>query len=130
MKNYDGFDGDAPGATWIDYAAGAAEVKAATYSVVPSVVLVKTPGRWDEPPLPDIDERWSAGQDQLAQLTGATRIDALDADHFIQTDAPDLVALAIEAVVATVSSGHHAVQLDATAVASVGGRIAGGADIT
>lgn len=120
----DGFDGDAPGATWIDYLAGAAEVKAATtFPRVPCLVLVRTSGYYVDDQVPDLDERWNIGQQQLVELTGACRVDAADAGHYLQADVPDLVALAVRAVV-DAARHHSPVQLNPTVVELAGGVLA------
>lgn len=87
---------------------------------MPGVVLVKTPGKWPNPPVPDLDERWSAAEQLLAEQTGAVRIDAVDAGHHLQNEVPDLVTLAIHAVL---DAAHHGTQLvlDRDAVAAAGG---------
>lgn len=121
----DWLDGDGDKATWIDHAAGTAEINAiTTYPQVPGVVLVKTPGRWPNPPIPDLDERWSAAEQLLAEQIGAVRIDAVDAGHHLQDEVPDLVALAIRSVL---HAAQHdtPVTLDPDAVAAAAGSLNG-----
>ena len=117
----DWVDGDNPQATRIDHRKGTAEINAiVSYPQVPSIVLVKSPGRWPNPPIPDIDQQWSDGQQKLASQMEAVRIDAANAGHYLQLDVPDLVTLSIRAVHA---AAHHGslVQLDPDEVRRAGG---------
>src|SRR5690606_25697841 len=107
--NYDGNPG--PESTWIDHRAGAAEVAAARLEPHPSVVLVRTPGRWRDP-LPHADELWDAGQQDLAEQLGACRIDAVDSGHWMHTEATDLVTLAVDAALETVTEQRSSVHVD------------------
>lgn len=121
----DWLDGLDPDGTLIDHAAGTEEVNAITaYPQVPGVVLVKTPRRWPSSPIPDLAERWSEGEQLLAEQTGAVRIDAVDAGHFLQNDVPDLVTLAIRAVL-DAARHRSPVTLDRDAVAAAGGSLDG-----
>lgn len=121
----DWLDGLDPDGTLIDHAAGTEEVNGITaYPEVPGVVLVKSAPRWPSSPIPDLAERWSAGEQSLAEQTGAVRIDAVDAGHFLQNDVPDLVTLAVRAVL-DAARRRAPVTLDEDAVAAAGGSLDG-----
>src|SRR5690606_38640112 len=96
----DRIDGNSPAGTEVDHELGTAQVAAVDYPSVPGVALVQTPGRFVKSMFPDIDERWDRGQQELCDASGATRIDAVDAGHCIHLENPDLVAFAVDSVVA------------------------------
>ncbi|HEY6117068.1 MAG TPA: alpha/beta fold hydrolase [Candidatus Dormibacteraeota bacterium] len=88
------------GGTEVDLLAGEIEVLDAGVPQVPTVVLTRTPGRWDVAlPRPEIDDLWSAYQRQLAQLADGHLVVAENAGHQMTREAPDLVAYAVDAVV-------------------------------
>lgn len=89
---------------------------------MPGVVLVKTPGRWPNPLTPDLDERWSAAEQLLAEHSGAVRIESVDSGHHLQDEVPDLVGLAVRSVVHAVKDGTP-VTFDSGAVAAAGGSL-------
>ncbi|MBO0871769.1 MAG: alpha/beta fold hydrolase [Pseudonocardia sp.] len=125
LDKSDWLDGNSDKATLIDHAAGTDEINAITsYPAVPGVVMVKTPGRWPDPPIPDLDERWSEAEQLLAEQTGAVRVDAVDAGHHLQDEVPDLVTLAIRAVLDAATHGTP-VLLDRSAVGAAGGTLEG-----
>lgn len=115
-------DGSPWGGSEIDHTLGTLEVNAAVLPLeVPTVTLVKTPGRYPNTVFPDIDELWDRGQQQMADELGAFRVDAVDSGHFIQNDAPGLVALAVDSVVDAVRIGSRDVALDEEWVGAAGG---------
>ncbi|MGH3367812.1 MAG: alpha/beta fold hydrolase [Nocardioidaceae bacterium] len=109
-------DGDQPGAIAFDRLAGlnAMEVSG-PLPAVPAIVVTAAVGRWlrvDEPAqfrpfsLADLDDRWQDRQRTLARRCGGQQILARTAGHRLEMEAPQLVAAAIEAVVAAVRSGQ------------------------
>ncbi|WP_052711031.1 alpha/beta hydrolase [Pseudofrankia sp. DC12] len=70
----------------------------------------------------EVDARWQTFQREWAARTAATQIIADNAGHFVHKDAPDLVALAVDAVV-NAARGHAPVRLDPAAVSQAGGRV-------
>lgn len=118
----DGADGD-PDATRIDIVSGQVEVLEARVPAVPTLVLVRSPGRWSPGPLPaGADELWLLSQRLLARDSGAPLIVAEHSGHPIPLDQPDLVAFAIRAVHAAVSDSRG-VRLDPEELTAVGGHL-------
>lgn len=69
-------DGDGPQATIFDTIAGEIEILTAAPPQVPTVVITRTPGRWDVPiPHPQIDRLWSVHQELLARQSAAPLLD-------------------------------------------------------
>lgn len=121
------FDGKGPQATLLDYPAGAAELAAAQYPDVPAVVITRTPGRpWPGAPSPEaIDERWTRHQQSMADRLNAVLLVANNSGHYVHVEAPNLVALAVDAVVEAVRAAHRGLRaLDASQVAAAGGTLA------
>ncbi len=118
-------DGEGPGATQVDAAAGEREVTRAILPRVPSIVLARTPGRWHAPPPdPQIDAVWQHAQADLAAQAGSALIVARNAGHRIPEDAPGLVAFAVDQVVAAVRDHDEKVVLDPGLVGMAGGDLA------
>jgi pimeloyl-ACP methyl ester carboxylesterase len=96
-------DGEGPHATVIDTAAGALELAGVSPPGVPTVVVARTPGRWDSPRADEaVDRSWQEHQADLARQCRAPLIVARNSGHDIPGEAPDLVALAIDEVVRAV----------------------------
>ncbi|GIF05658.1 hypothetical protein Asi03nite_31960 [Actinoplanes siamensis] len=119
----DGADGD-PDATEIDVVSGEVEVLYAATPTVPTLVLTRTPGRWDgaNPAPSGAEELWLASQRILARETGSPLIVAEHSGHRIPTEQPDLVAYAIRAVHTAATTGRP-VRLAAEALAAVGAHL-------
>lgn len=117
-----GQDGPQPGATLLDYQAGAAELAQARYKPMPAVVLTRTPGRWTSPQADaTVDARWSAHQARVAEQLDAYLIVAANAGHRIQDDGPALVQLAIGAVTQAAVRGEASALLQSSDVQTTGG---------
>ncbi|WP_436520411.1 alpha/beta fold hydrolase [Actinoplanes sp. HUAS TT8] len=118
----DGPDGDTD-ATEIDIVNGQVEVLYAEPRPVPTLILVRSPGRWaGGPPPPGADALWLAAQRALARETGAPLIVAERSGHPIPLDQPDLVAHAVLLVHGAVVAGQP-VRVDAEVLAAVGGHL-------
>ncbi|GAA2902470.1 hypothetical protein Acy02nite_30670 [Actinoplanes cyaneus] len=118
----DGPDGD-PDATTIDVVNGQVEVLYAAPPAVPTLVLVRSPGRWAPgPPPAGADELWLASQRILARDTGAALIVAEHSGHAIPHDQPELVAYAVRAV-HEAAGGGRGVRLEAERLTEVGGHL-------
>lgn len=114
-------DGDGPHATAFDTITGEIEILTATYPEVPSIVVTRTPGRWDVPlPHPAIDDLWSVSQQLLARELNAPLVVAADAGHQTPREAPALVAHLVDQVVTAVRDGAKRCTLDQAAVEQVG----------
>lgn len=119
-------DGPQPGATLLDYRAGAAELARAHYEPMPAVVLARTPGRWISPQADaGVDARWSAQQARVAAQLGAALVIAENAGHRVQDDASALTALAIAAVCEAAAVKARGVVLDPARVEEAGGLLSG-----
>jgi hypothetical protein len=119
------FDGDGPDATGIDTMVGEVEALAVVPPPVPTVLVSRTPGRWNTAlPHPAIDELWSVHQMLLAERWRAPHIVATNAGHQTSREAPMLVAYAIDTVIRAVRSGSGGVRVDREQLAAVGGRLA------
>lgn len=102
-------DGDGPTATVFGTDAPG-QVRAARPPEVPAVVVTRTPGRefWPKAPVwddPSIDPRWQEAQRALADDLGAVQVIAAASGHRIQETEPELVAAAVDAVVAAGNDG-------------------------
>ncbi|HKT03473.1 MAG TPA: alpha/beta hydrolase [Rugosimonospora sp.] len=116
-------DGTEPHATEVNAVAGKDEVDTMPLLTLPSVVLTRTPGRWqDPPPAPAIDREWQDTQAGLARQIGAHLVVATNSGHEMLREAPDLVAYAIDAVVHAVRTRQSQAALDPGRLAAVGGR--------
>jgi pimeloyl-ACP methyl ester carboxylesterase len=115
-------DGTKPGATLLDYQAGAAELVGSQYPAVPAVVITCTPGRpWPgAPSSEEVDQRWTRHQQATADLFDAALLVAKDAGHYVHHEAAELVALAVDAVVDAVAAGDGVVKLNRAQVAAAG----------
>jgi pimeloyl-ACP methyl ester carboxylesterase len=99
-------DGDPPGATVIDTRIGEVELRDASLPQVPAAVLARSPGAWPAEDLlaePDLDERWQASQQWLANQLGVPLQVAADAGHYLPEEDPALVAAAVDQVVRQVA---------------------------
>ncbi|MFF5295980.1 alpha/beta fold hydrolase [Paractinoplanes globisporus] len=108
-------DGDEPGATELDIVTGNVEVLSASVPAVPAAVLVRTHGKRNSgpPPHPAAEDLWRVSQRRLAGEMGTPLIVADDSAHFLQREAPDLVAYAVRLVHAAVrDSGEVRVRAD------------------
>jgi pimeloyl-ACP methyl ester carboxylesterase len=118
----DGADGD-PAATAIDIVNGEVEVLYAEPPRVPTLVVVRSPGRWaGETPPSGADELWLASQRILARQAGAALIVAEHSGHPIPREQPELVAFAVRAVHAAAVAGQP-VTLDGAELTVVGGHL-------
>ena len=120
-------DGEGPDATVIDVAE-ADQIPDLIVPPCPAVVLSRTPGWWWPPgtsaPAGE-DERWHTWQEKLACRWSAPRWVARDAGHQLPTEAPALVALAVDLVVRAVRDGRNtAGYTDAISLETAGGHIA------
>jgi pimeloyl-ACP methyl ester carboxylesterase len=118
-------DGDGPDATEIDVVAGQAEILSAPTPQVPTVVLTRTRGRWSgdsPPPHPRVEDLWFVSQQILARELRAPLIVADDASHQIPAERPELVAYAVDQVVAAVRQGEG-VRLDRDRLWALGGHL-------
>jgi pimeloyl-ACP methyl ester carboxylesterase len=121
-------DGDRPDATHLDLVAGPAEVTPLSLAV-PAVVLTKTPGQWGRYPVTaEIDAHWQRTQRDVADELDAVQIIARDAGHRLNDETPDLVALAVDAVVQALAARRR-VELDPARVDAAGGRITRAASV-
>jgi pimeloyl-ACP methyl ester carboxylesterase len=121
-------DGDGETGTVVDGATDAVAVAEATPPQVPTVVLSRAVGWWYPPPAvapPDEDARWHQHHADLAARSGGVRIVADHAGHQLPREAPDLVALAVNAVVEAVRNSSKTISIPSAAVRSAGGYIAG-----
>jgi pimeloyl-ACP methyl ester carboxylesterase len=93
-------DGWSDGATDIDRPASAVELHAADdFGATPTVVI--TQGAW----IGEFEATWSRFQDRLAaESTDAVHVVARDSGHLINQDNPDIVAAAVQEVLAAVRS--------------------------
>lgn len=99
-------DGDGPDATTVDTVTGQVEILSTELPPVPTVVLTRTPGRWDgenPPPHPAVEDLWLISQRLLARQAGAPLIVADNCGHQLPRQVPDLVAYAIRTVHAATS---------------------------
>jgi pimeloyl-ACP methyl ester carboxylesterase len=120
-------DGEGPNATAFDAVAGEAEILGAALPLVPGVVIVRTPGRWDVAlPHPALADLWQANHRDLARQTGAPLVVAADAGHQIPQEAPQLIAFAVDEVVQAVRRGDPTCRLDPDCLARVGGLLSSG----
>ncbi len=118
----DGADGDTA-ATVIDIVNGQVEVLYAEPATVPTLVLVRSPGRWAPgPPPAGADELWLVSQRILARETGSPLIVAEHSGHPIPREQPDLVAYAVRAVHAAARE-KRPVRLEAESLSAVGGHL-------
>jgi pimeloyl-ACP methyl ester carboxylesterase len=127
-------DGDQSGAVAFDRLAGLKAIEeSGALPAVPAIVVTAAVGRWlrvDEPEqfrpfsLAELDDRWQECQRALARRAGARQILARTAGHRLEVEAPRLVALAIEAIVAAVQDGKPPF-LDPARIASLGGDVIG-----
>ncbi len=93
-------DGDGPLATRVDQDSWWRDSPRFALPDVPAVVLARTPGRWFKPPpSPEVDRFWQDGQRELAVQLGARLVVAEDSGHYLVTEAPALVADAVDEVV-------------------------------
>jgi pimeloyl-ACP methyl ester carboxylesterase len=107
-------DGEREDCTTLDTIASLPVVAASRHRLdLPSVVVSSRPGAWleldDSAPwqpftLEELDIRWQRVHQDLADTLGGTRLVATTGGHYIHTDQPDLVAEAIQTVIAS-SSG-------------------------
>jgi hypothetical protein len=74
-------------------------------------------------PLDELDHRWQGWQHETAGRLGARQIIAHRAPHQIHRYAPELVTLAVDAVVRAVRDGCSEVSLDAEDTNGAGGRL-------
>jgi pimeloyl-ACP methyl ester carboxylesterase len=113
--------------TVIDIVTDAALIADAQPPQVPTVVLSRAVG-WDYPPPavapPDQDARWHGHHADLARRSGGVRLVAHSAGHQLPREAPDLVALAVDAVVNAVRAGQRTVSLDPVRVRAADGYVA------
>jgi pimeloyl-ACP methyl ester carboxylesterase len=118
-------DGRRPDATLLDYQTGAAELATARYPAIPAVVITRTPGRpWPGSPADDpVDRRWTHHQQTMADLFDAVLVIANDSGHYLQTEAAELVAMAVDAVTSAVVAGDGAVKIDSALAAAAGGQL-------
>jgi pimeloyl-ACP methyl ester carboxylesterase len=96
-------DGDGADATRIRDKTMVEDMAGSAVPAVPTVVLVRTPGRWaTPPPSPRIDRFWQEGQAAFAQQCRGELLVAADAGHYLPREAPQLTAFAIDEVVQAV----------------------------
>jgi pimeloyl-ACP methyl ester carboxylesterase len=115
-------DGDGPGATAFDTVTGEAEILGSALPLVPGVVIVRTPGRWDVSlPHPALGDLWHASHRDLARQARVPLVVAVDAGHQIPSEAPRLVAFAVDEVVHAVRRGQRSCRLDPHRFATEGG---------
>jgi pimeloyl-ACP methyl ester carboxylesterase len=101
-------DGDGPDATTVDTVDGQVDILSAAIPDVPTIVLTRTHGRWDgenPPPHPAVEDLWLVSQRVLARDFKAPLIVADDCGHQLPRELPDLVACAVQAVLAAIASG-------------------------
>jgi pimeloyl-ACP methyl ester carboxylesterase len=102
-------DGDAAaGATEFDILAGEVEILSAAVPTVPTVVITRRRHWWmagETSPHPAIDDLWWISQRLLAKQHNAPLIIAENAGHQIPSEAPGLVAYAIDTVVRAARTG-------------------------
>jgi pimeloyl-ACP methyl ester carboxylesterase len=117
-------DGDGSHATMIDAAAGAGGLADATLPGVPTVVLARTPGRWDGYRVDQaIDRSWQEHQADLARQCRTPLVIAANSGHDIPGEAPNLAAFAVDEVVRAVRRRNAVVTLDPSHVHAAGGRV-------
>ena len=114
-------DGDGPDATHFDLLAGEVEILEAITPSVPTAVVTRTPGRWSAG-YDKADPLWTAYQRQLARQAHAPLVAAADSGHQIPTDAPQLVAHVVDAIVEAVRTGQRW-RPDPARVAAAGGTL-------
>jgi pimeloyl-ACP methyl ester carboxylesterase len=102
-------DGDASGgATEFDILAGEVEVLSAAIPSVPTIVITRRRHWWiagKTTPHPAIDDLWWISQRLLAEQHNALLIVAENAGHQIPSEAPGLVAYAVDVVVRAARTG-------------------------
>lgn len=117
--------------TLFDWRLGLADLQRSTLPKLPAVVIASSVGRWATAYAPekyqpytmaDVDERWQRWEQSLAHQLGAPLIVAHHTGHYVHTEAPALVARAVEAVV-TAARASEAVALDGRAVEQAGGTL-------
>jgi pimeloyl-ACP methyl ester carboxylesterase len=121
-----------PGGICFSMQASADERAAFPPLALPAVVVSSAVGRWlrvDDPSIfaplthAEIDERWQEFQRDWATRTGAVQLIAHSAGHLVHEEAPQLIARAVEAVVAAAQDGGP-VRVDPAVVEEAGGRLA------
>jgi pimeloyl-ACP methyl ester carboxylesterase len=118
------YDGDESTATRVDRLGGAAELATRRQRApILAVVLTKTPGNWKSYPItPEVDAYWQQTQREVADEFDAVQIIAIDAGHRLNDDTPELVAMAVDAVVRAARQ-RQPVTLDSAKMEKAGGRI-------
>jgi pimeloyl-ACP methyl ester carboxylesterase len=125
-------DGGADGGISFDWRAAKAGSKTFSQGFdCPCAVVSSAVGRWERVANPEryqpftvdqLDRRWQQHQRGLAVLHDTGLLVADTAGHRVHTEAPDLVARAIEVVLAAARRGSREVLLDDADVARAGGR--------
>lgn len=122
---------DAPRGIVFDVETSREEQAATPTPAIPhSIVVSSAIGRWhritDPEPfaprsLQELDDQWQSHQRQLARRAGAVFVQAHQAGHRIDSEAPGLIARAIDAVVASTTTG--AITIDRNALDAAGGHV-------
>lgn len=132
LELYDGryrVDSDHGGWRW-DFEPSRVEQASLVMPTVPAVVVTSAVGRWLEAaeqyptwPVAELDAHWQARQRKYAEDLGAVQVIADEAGHNIPKEAPGLVAVAVDAVVAAARNGGP-VTVDPAQLHEAGGYLA------